>query len=746
MKSKRLYLLLMLMLVICALPAQAERPKIGLALSGGGAKGSAHIAVIELLEANNIPVDYIAGTSIGAYVGGLYALGYSAAEVKQIMFNVDFESGFSDAIPREKLPFRRKQQLDIFNVGLALGYRDGKILFPWGLLYGQSMAAVYRRSVGNIPDFDSFDDLAIPFHALATDLATSKVVVLDHDDLIQAMKASATVPGVLVPTRIDGKILVDGGMSENLPIREVVNMGADIVIAVDISESLRTSAEIKNAISVFDQISNFLTIHNVESELTLLDDNDFYIRPDVGDLGTADFTAMDQAFAAGKAAAEQQLERLRKLSLSSAEYLQYTQQKSEKLDALIAAGERPVVKIILSNKSSYNDQFLLYTLGLKTGAAITAEELLAALDRVYSLDSFESVYGAFEERDIGRVLVVDVVEKSWWPNYFQAGLGWEDDITKESVVDLEFAYTLGNITDNNGEWRNELGFGTNKSFRSELYLPLDSIQQYYQSSVYRYRLEDLDSFVDKQLNSSLEYTSHRLDFSLGHKLGNKGIIEAGLTFESGNFSSGDPGQDDLDYQSPGVFLSLGFDSLDSFSFPSRGSRLQMSVIFRNEDLSGGGEAAINQDLDDSYYSTQYLLEWKSALSEGNHGLIAEANLAVLDSEADSSIYFVQLGGFLNLSGYARNSLIGNQSAFAALQYQYNLGRSLFGLKNFPIYFGSSIETGNVWSASETIKYSELITAGSVYLSTDSKLGPIAIAYGKAEGDHSAVYFYLGKNI
>jgi NTE family protein len=478
----------------------------------------------------------------------------------------------------------------------------------------------------------------------------------------------------------------------------------------------------------------------------LLDEDDFYIRPDVGDLGTADFANMDQAFAAGKVAAEQQLEKLRKLSLSSAEYLQYTQQKSEKLDTLIAADQRPVVKIVLSNESSYNDQFLLYTLGLQTGTPITAEELLAALDRVYSLDSFESVYGFFEEHESGRVLVVDVVEKSWWPNYFQAGLGWEDDITKESVIDLDFAFTIGNITDNNGEWRNELGIGTNKSFRSELYLPLDSIQQSYQSSVYRYRLEDLDSFVDKQLNSSLQYTSHRLDFALGHKLGNQGIVEAGITLETGNFSSGDPAQDDLDYQSPGVFLSLGYDSLNSLSFPSRGSRLQMSIIYRNEDLSGGGEAADNQNLDDSYYSTQYLLEWKSAVSAGNHGLIAEANVAVLDSEADSSVYFVQLGGFLNLSGYARDSLIGNQSAFAALQYQYNLGRSLFGLTNFPIYFGSSIEAGNVWSASESISYSELITAGSIYLSTDSKIGPIAIAYGIAEGDHSAVYFYLGKNI
>jgi len=734
------------MLFLLAFPAQAERPKIGLALSGGGAKGSAHIAVIELLEANNIPVDYIAGTSIGAYVGGLYALGYTAEEIKQIMFSADFESGFTDTIPRDKLPYRRKRQLDRFNVGLELGYHDGEILFPWGVLYGQSMSAVYRRSVGNIPSFDSFDDLAIPFHALATDLTTSQAVVLDHGDLIQAMKASATVPGALIPTRIDGRILVDGGMSENLPIREVVYMGADIVIAVDISDSLKTRDEIKNAISVFDQISNFLTIHNVEADKMLLDDDDFYIRPDVDNIGTADFANMNKAYDAGKVAAEKQLERLRKLSLSSADYLQYTRQKSDRLNALIKEDQRPVVKIVLENESSYNEHFLRHTLGLQTDVPITAEELLAALDRVYSLDAFETVYGAFENQDVGRVLVVHVVEKSWWPDYFEVGLGWEDDFTEDSVIDLDFAFTVGDISDNNGEWRNELGIGTNKSFRSELYLPLDSIQQYYQSIVYRYRLEDLDEFNDDQLTSSLEYSSHRLDYAFGYKLGNQGVIEAGVTFERGNFSNDDPKQDDLDYQSPGVFLSFGWDSLDRISFPSRGSRLQMSVTLRNEDLSGGGEASVNQELGEPYYSTQYQLEWKSAFSLGNNGLIAEANLTALDSEVDSSVYFVRLGGFLNLSGYNRDSLIGNQSAFGALQYQYDLGRSLFGLTNFPIYFGASVEAGNVWSASETIDYRELITAGSVYLSTDSKLGPIAIAYGYAEGDHTAIYFYLGKNI
>ena len=236
MNRNRIFLLLAL--VLYAFPAQADRPKIGLALAGGGAKGSAHIAVLELLEANNIPIDYVAGTSIGAYVGGLYALGHSAAEIKEIMYNAKLESGFSDAIDRQKLTFRNKRQHDKFNANLELGFGKGAILLPWGVLYGQSMSMAYRRSFGNIPNFDSFDNLAIPFRAVATNLATSEAVILDRGDLLLALKASATVPGALVPVKIGDEYLVDGGMADNLPVRQVQLMGIAPVISVAVAVSV----------------------------------------------------------------------------------------------------------------------------------------------------------------------------------------------------------------------------------------------------------------------------------------------------------------------------------------------------------------------------------------------------------------------------------------------------------------------------------------------------------------------------
>ena len=169
------------------------------------------------------------------------------------------------------------------------------------------------------------------------------------------------------------------------------------------------------------------------------------------------------------------------------------------------------------------------------------------------------------------------------------------------------------------------------------------------------------------------------------------------------------------------------------------------MIYRDEDVSG--EPIFDNGLDENIYrSTQFLLDWKGATSRDNNGIIGQVSLAYLDSEIDESIHYVGLGGFLNLSGYHRDALIGNKKVFGVVAYQYNLGRSLFGLKNFPIFVGASIEAGNVWPASESISFAELIAAGSIYMSTDSKLGPVALAYGFTEDNNSSIFFYLGKNI
>jgi len=736
---------LLLALLLPALPALAERPRIGLALAGGGAKGAAHIAVIELLEANNIPVDYIAGTSIGAYIGGLYALGYNAAEIRKIMFEANLNRGYSDTIDREDLPYRIKRQKDKFNVPVDVGYRDGQIRFPGGLLYGQTMSAIYRRSIGNIANLDSFDDLPIPFRALATDLSTGESVVLGSGNLIKALQASATVPGALVPVELNGRYLVDGGLTQNIPVSQVQQMGAEIVIAVDITSPLLDRSKLDNALAVMLQLSRFLTVRGEELQKELLGENDVYIRPDVDQLSATDFSDLPKAYEAGRIAAASQLPKLVKLGVDAEEYLQYQRQKKNRLVSLRARELQPVVEIVLLNRSSLDDRFLLDTLGLSSGKPVTSDELLDAIGRLYALDRFERVDAEFVQRQGGRALIVEAREKSWGPNHFEMGLGWEDDFTLDSTINIDFAYSMGNITDNNGEWRNEIGIGTDKTFASEVYLPLDTAQLFYHSAHYRFRRESQDSFVENQLAVIYEAISHRVNLGLGYKFANSGVIETGITLETGDISDRLQLQEDLVYDSGGIYLNIGYDTLDRLNFPTRGNRLNLSILYREEDATG---KLINgtTSTPEPYRSTQYLAEWKGAVSRGNHGLVGKASFTYLDSEADQSVFYAQLGGFLNLSGYHRNALVGNHKAFGALSYQFDLGKSLLGLKGFPLYVGASIEAGNVWLKSQSVSFSDLITAGSIFVGTDTKLGPVALAIGATEDNDSAIYFYLGKNI
>jgi len=738
------HLSLFLALLLITSPVFAERPRIGLALSGGGAKGSAHIAVLELLEANHIPVDYIAGTSIGAYVGGLYALGYSASEIKKIMYKANLERGFSDTIDRQILPYRAKQQKDRFNFPVEIGFRDGKVRLPGGLLFGQTMSSIYRSSVGNVANFESFDDLPIPFRSVATDLATGHTVVLAGGNLVKSLQASSAVPGALVPVELEGRYLVDGGLSESLPISQVKQMGADIIIAIDISSPLLKKEALGNSISVLEQLSILLTLQNIESQKQLLSNDDIYIRPDVSQLSTTDFNALPKAFEAGKVAANLKLKALRKLSISAEEYRQYRELKRKKFDLIRQASRRPVVKVILSNQSSVNDKFLRTTLGISDGSYVSEDELAAAIQRLYALDRFERVNAEFELRKEGKVLKVDAIEKSWGPNFFEMGLGWEDDLTQDSVVNLDFAYIRKNITDNGGEWRTEIGIGTNKRFASEVHLPLGGEQLWYQSASYEYQSENRYYFTSSQPAAFFESGIHRVNLNVGYNLYNMGIIETGLTFEKAYYNTRLSVQDELRYDSPGIFFTIAFDTLDRRSFPSSGERVSLSIIHWQEDVSGylitGAES-----ITDTYGSTQYLADWKAAVSVGSQGLIGKLSFAYTDSETDQSIHYSQLGGFLNLSGYHTDALIGNSKIFGALAYQYDLGKSLLGLTDFPVYIGASVELGNVWQIDESVKFDDLIPAGSIFLSTDSKLGPLALGIGFSEGGNNSVYFYLGKS-
>lgn len=556
----------------------AERPKVGLVLSGGGAKGAAHVGVLKILEEHHIPVDYIAGTSIGAYVAGMYSLGYSASEVEAIMMGVDWDSGYSDTIPRNVLSYRDKQLRDRYNIPLNIGYNEGEVRAPSGLLRGQTMSQLLRQSTDLVQQFGDFDALAIPYRAVATDLETSLPVVIDHGSLVKAMQASATVPGALQPTQIDGKLLVDGGIANNMPVDVVKAMGADIIIAVDIGSPLVKKDKLDSTIAVLDQLSNFLTNASTEKQKQLLTDKDVLIRPAIDALSTTDFTIMPLALTLGKEAANGQLDKLQSMSVSAEEYAAYVDAKKAKGKLLMADVAHPIKEIVFDNQSKVSLNLLKETLDLKAGQAVTKDELNEALKRIYALNKFERVDAEFVEGEEGRVLTVTTRAKSWGPNYFQLGFNWEDDFSTDSAISFDMAYTMTDLTFNGGEWRNEVKLGFEKLFATEFYQPLDRDQDFYSRARYQYDIHNWDIYDNNNRALIFNKKTHTIEMGIGYNYVPQGVIELGLVAEKGVIINDAWLVKDFDFNSYGAYLRVGYDSLDSISFPTSGNRIDRKSV------------------------------------------------------------------------------------------------------------------------------------------------------------------------
>ena len=267
-------------------PVPEKQPRIGLVLSGGGARGMAHVGVIQVLEEMKIPIHCVAGTSMGAIVGGLYAAGMSPAEMEKFVTSMEWNEAFKDKPPPSELSFRRKQEAADYLINFDLGYKDGKFAIPKGLLQGQNLNLILKSLLFHTETIDDFNKLNIPFRAVATDIETGDAVIMGKGDLVKAIRASMSIPGVFAPVEIDGKILVDGGVANNLPIDVARQMGADVVIAVDISTKLSTRKQLTSSVEITAQLTSIMIQRNTAEQIKTLGEEDILIQPELGDLGS----------------------------------------------------------------------------------------------------------------------------------------------------------------------------------------------------------------------------------------------------------------------------------------------------------------------------------------------------------------------------------------------------------------------------------------------------------------------------
>src|SRR6516165_6439496 len=277
-----------------------QRPRVGLVLSGGGARGTAHIGVLKVLEQMHVPVDAIAGTSMGAVVGGLYASGLSARDIEKVMTSINWQDAFRDRPPREDLDLRRKEEDETFLVKYHFGLRDGRLALPKGLIQGQKLTETLRRLTLPVARISNLDDLPTPFRAVATDLENGDSVVIGSGDLTSAMRASLSAPGVFAPVERDGKLLVDGGIADNVPVDIARSMGVDLLIVVDVGSTLLPRKELTSAPVISNHMLAILINRNAQAQLASLGDKDVLITPILGDASAFDFGSVARVISVGE--------------------------------------------------------------------------------------------------------------------------------------------------------------------------------------------------------------------------------------------------------------------------------------------------------------------------------------------------------------------------------------------------------------------------------------------------------------
>jgi NTE family protein len=712
------------------LPA-AERPKIALVLSGGGARGLAHIGVLKVLRDARVPVDVIVATSMGSIVGGAYAAGHTPEEMEALVRGADWEQMFADRAPREFLSFRRKED-DLRLIGKSeLGIKRDGVVLPRGALGSQNLEEFLRRLSSPASDARTLNDLPILFRAVATDLVTGEQVVLADVPLTTAMRASMSVPGAFAPTQVDGRLLGDGGLVRNLPVEVARELGADVIIAVNVGTPLLPREALTSAVGVAQQMINILTEQNVGISLGMLLPEDILISPQLGGATFLDFDKGDELIAQGEAAGRAAGARFAALALDAPKYAAWEAQRTRRA----SFPERPVAAVLVHGAERTNPEALRREVGERAGvvagATVTDEQLVRAARVLHGSGEFERVDVRTRLDEGRRNVVIDVEEKPWGPDYLRLGGRAVSDFQTDARFALTLQHTRTWVNSWGAEWRNELTLGDTRRLATSFFQPLGPGSPWfaeaqlqgvkYNSDVFEAGYRRTDRITNAATGTSAV---------LGLRLGNSGVVRLGGGYERYTSTPLISSRLTDTTRDSATFLagSVRFDTLDDANFPRRGYVVEVGAsAYDYRDLAG--------DAVQTYQA--------GALVPVTFGRLTLLGIGNAARSRDDRGGF-NLGGFLDLSGTPVGAVVGSQALmFAGLAY-YRIGELLPRAIGRNVYAGFSLEAGNAWQRKSDISFGSMKKAGSLFLGLDSIIGPMYIAWGHTFGGQSAFYLFLGR--
>ncbi|WP_295588123.1 patatin-like phospholipase family protein [uncultured Lamprocystis sp.] len=736
---KRLLLPWSLLLLCCiawpGFAADAPHPRIGLVLSGGGARGAAHVGVLKVLEELRIPISAIAGTSMGALVGGVYAGGMSAAEMERRLTTADWDNLLLDDPPRQTWPIRRKQ-LDLQpSVDLTVGLDKGRIKLPGGALAGQKVENFFSALIAGTEAVPTFDDLPIPFRAVATDLEDGGMKVFDAGPLPEVMRASMSVPGVFAPVEIGERIYVDGGLVRNLPVDVARRMGVDLVIAVNLGSGLLPRDRLQSVVGVMAQMLAILTQKNVQDSLAQLrPDQDILISPDLGSITSSDFNRAAEAIRRGETAARAAASALHHLSLSPAAYAAWRTARARP-----TTDEAPIAAVEIAGLTRVNPALFAPLAANQQGQPLDRARLESDIQTLYGLGDFKNINYDLNplsdpsaSGDRNRLLI-RAHEKPWGPGYLSFGLGVSTDFEGDDRFGLRATYRRPWVNPLGGEWLTTAQAGNLMGLRTEFYQPLTIDRRVFVAPSLSIGMAPLSVFKLGTRIARYELVRDAIGLDLGSTLpgGNAELrIGAFLGTATPKRDTGVPEIPEQSTNESGLRVAFRYDTLDSATLPRRGNRVVLDLR--------APEPVMGADLDFQRVSGH----WTAAYSIGAHTLVSRAEFGA--GFGDPLPYYDQfaLGGFQRLSGYAIDELRGERMAFGALTYYYRLTHLKLPLTR-GVYVGGSLEVGTLEDTEPALTEPGTRFGSSLFLGVDTLIGPAYLGLGISGDGEGTGYISIG---
>ena len=716
-------------------PAGKSRPKIGLVLSGGGARGAAQVGVIKVLEEMRVPIDFIAGSSMGALVGAAYASGTPVIELEQRLRGQDWDLLLTDESPRNDRSFQRKEEDQSRLLRLELGVKDGNVRLPPGAISGQKFDILFSEITRNAPPTQVFDELPIPFRAVATDAESGRMTVFDRGSLTDAMRASMSVPGAIAPYQIGERIYLDGGLTRNLPVDVARAMGADVVIVVNIGTPLLKRQDIQTLVGVSLQMVNILTEQNVRASIESLGPRDVLISPPLDTIGAADFGLVGDAITIGAASTRQLANELRKLSLPPDEYATYRQIQIARVVKPIVTNERIDQVVVVGLERASNEE-LKRTLGVSPGDKLDFKKLNAGISRVFGTGYFERVNYSLLNDGSNNVLTVDAREKQWGPNYLRFGITLAADTVGEGRFNLLMRYLQTQVNKAGAEWRTDFQLGRDRRIASQFFQPFSSSGIANAFSItpgveFSQRPVDISNAGQRVQQSQIASNARSVD--LGIDLARNSVLRFGAVQSSNTarlligFNQNFP---EIRYEEGGARIKLLFDNIDYPNFPREGRIIQGDYY---ASLTGLKASAKYRKVE---------LNYQEHWSLGTHTIGVGVRYGKAIDGGLNIFNRFTLGGFQQLSGYRPAELFGSAVGLARLTYYQRIApiQNPFG-KN--VYAGFSLEAGKISELPTTLGKADTKTSFSVFAGFDTLLGPLYLGYGRAKKTNPLFYLFLG---